>query len=1153
MKKRKKSNIISLSLTMKLLAILFVIGINSVFAGVSHSQSVRFSLKLDNVTIPEFCSKIEKSSDYVFLYKNKGENNVRVSVDAKNETLEEILDKTLASNSLSYKISDRQVVIYEKESNQQATPQKKAGFTVKGNVIDMNGEPLIGVSVSVVGTSTGTTTNLDGLYSINVPGETSKLKFTYLGYQDTEEVVEKRRVINVTMQEGSTELDEVVVVAFGKQKKESIVSAISTISPAELKVPSSNLTTSLAGRMAGIISYQRSGEPGADNAEFFLRGITTFGFNSSPLILIDNIELTTQDLARLQADDIESFSIMKDATATALYGSRAANGVVFVKTKEGKKGSAKFNIRFETGLSQPTQQIDIADPVTYMKLHNESYLTRDPLSNQIPYSRDKIDSTVPGSGSIIYPSTDWQKEMLRDYSINERLNLNISGGGDIARYYVAASYSNDDGNLKVNPDNDFNTGVSFQTYTLRSNVNVNVTKTTELLVRLNGNFEDYTGPIGGFVDNTYVRGGTYAYNLIMKSNPVRFPAIYPKNDPNNEGNYTYIQHTLFGNADNGQYMNPYAEMVRGYEDYGRSNMGAQIELKQNLSFITKGLSARALFNTNRVTAYSVARTLVPFYYGLASYNKYSGIYSIAALNPSSGTEYLNFVPNSKSITAKTYFEAATDYSRTFHDHSVSGMLVFQVQDNEQPNATTLQESLPFRNVGLSGRFTYGYGDRYFLEANFGYNGSERFDEEHRYGFFPSVGAGWVVSNEGFFDPLKKAITKLKLRGSYGIVGNDKIGDERFLYLSEVNMYNSNYGASFGTDRRYSRPGISVIRYPNPEITWETAAKANLALELDVLQDWNLVAEVYQEHRTNILQARASIPYSAGLWTTPYANLGEAKGKGIDITLDYNKYFNKNAFIQLRGNFTYATSEYTVYEDLIYANEPWKSRIGYPTKQTWGYIAEGLFVDDADVANSPKQFGDYMAGDIKYRDMNQDGVIDELDQVPLGYPTTPEIVYGFGGTFGYKGFDFSVFFQGTGRESFWINYNKMSPFIQTGAGWGIGENALSQFIVDSYWSEDNKDAYAVWPRLSNTLVTNNQQTNSWFMRDGSFLRLKQLEFGYTIPDETVRKIGLKGLRVYLTGSNLLCFSKFKIWDPEMAGNGLGYPLQRVYNVGLSLNF
>lgn len=572
------------------------------------------------------------------------------------------------------------------------------------------------------------------------------------------------------------------------------------------------------------------------------------------------------------------------------------------------------------------------------------------------------------------------------------------------------------------------------------------------------------------------------------------------------------------------------------------------ELKTPSSNLTNALAGRIA---------GVIRKLNPYYYKMTNYDYLTGDYAIDIINPDDGSEYLIYDPGGKSITANMYIEAALNYNRDFGKHGVGGLLVYQLRNNLQPNAGSLQASLPYRNVGLSGRFTYAYNNRYFAEFNFGYNGSERFHKSKRFGFFPSAGLAWVVSNESFWDPFKDVVSKLKLRASYGIVGNDAIGSGRFLYLSDINMNDSKYGANFGYNYDYHRDGISVKRYSDPEITWEKSAKTNFALEFTLFNDLNVTAEYYTERRKSILQQRTSIPASMGLWVQPYANLGEAKGHGVDLSLDYNKYFANKSWLQLRGNFTYATSEYMVYEDYEYPGAWWKQKVGYPTNQTWGYIAEGLFVDDNEVANSPVQFGEYGAGDIKYRDVNKDGKITDLDQVPIGYPKEPEIVYGFGASYGYKNWDISVFFQGLARESFWIDYNNVSPFFNTVdtkvVGNRVGHNALAKFIADSHWSEDNRDAYAVWPRLSPTSIENNSKTSTWFMRDGSFLRLKQLEIGYTIPEKVTNKVGIKNLRFYVTGNNLLCFSKFKLWDPEMAGSGLGYPVQRVYNIGLNLTF
>ena len=1017
--------------------------------------------------------------------------------------------------------------------------QQKKGMTVTGTVLDTNGEPIIGASVVVRGTSKGSVTDLEGKYTIPNVYKGAILEFSFIGYVKLERTVGTESTVNAILYEDSQMLEGVEVVAFGTQKKESVIGAISTIKVAELKAPSSNLTTALAGRVAGVISYQRSGEPGVDNASFFVRGVTTFGYKKDPLILIDNIELTSTDLARLQPDDIESFSIMKDATATALYGARGANGVILVKTKEGQKGKAVLSLRVENSISTPTSEIEMADPITYMRLHNEAYLTRNPLA-PLMYSEDKIDNTVPGSGSVIYPSTDWRDELLKNFAMNQRVNLSVRGGGDVARYYVAASFSQDNGILKVDKNSNFNNNIKQRAYTLRSNVNIDVTKTTELIVRLSGTFDDYNGPLDG---------GAAMYQKIMKSNPVLFPAKYPV-----DAQHQHTKHTLFGNAENGQYLNPYAEMVRGYKESGRSNLGAQFEVKQDLKFVTKGLSARFMFNTSRISNYDMSRQFDPFYYKMTDYDYMTEEYNIGVINPDGGSEYLKYSPGGKSIAANMYIEGALNYTCDFGKHGVGALLVYQLKNNLQPNAKDLQASLPYRNVGLSGRATYSYNNRYFGEFNFGYNGSERFHESKRFGFFPSAGLAWVVSNEPFFEPLKKVVSKMKLRSSYGIVGNDALGDGRFLYLSDINMKNPTYGSSFGTNFDYTKDGISVNRYSDPNITWETSTKANFALEFTLFDDLNVIAEYYTERRKNILQERASIPASMGLWVTPSANLGEAKGSGVDLSMDYNKFFANKSWLQLRANFTYATSEYITYEDYDYPGAPWKQKVGYPTNQIWGYIAEGLFVDDNEVANSPVQFGEYGAGDIKYRDLNKDGKITDLDMSPIGYPKEPEIVYGFGASYGYKNWDISAFFQGLARESFWIDYNQMSPYFNTmKSGEQIGHNALAKVIADNHWSEDNRDAYALWPRLSPTSIENNSKRSTWFMRDGGFLRLKQLEIGYTIPERITRKAGIKNLRFYLTGNNLLCFSKFDLWDPEMAESGLGYPIQRVYNVGLNLTF
>lgn len=1017
--------------------------------------------------------------------------------------------------------------------------------TVKGVIYEEEtGEPMPGATVSVEGSTRGVMTDLDGSFELTGVKPTDKLKFECLGKET--QVLQVGTMTNfvVKLKNAANELDEVTVVAFGKQRKESVIGSISTVDVKTLKVPSSNLTTALAGNVAGVIAYQRTGEPGQDNADFFVRGITTFGANTSPLILIDNIELTSTDLARLQPDDIESFSIMKDATATALYGARGANGVIFVTTKRGQEGPAKIFARVETSISAPTDVVELADPVTYMKSYNEAISTRDPLG-ELMYTYDKIEQTgKPGANRLIYPANDWYDMLFKDFATSYRANISARGGGKVATYYVSGAYTEDTGVLKVDKRNSFNNNIDDKNYTLRSNVDINVTPTTKLAVRLTGNFRDYQGPLNG---------GSDVYRQVMHSDPVLFPAYYPVDDE-----HVGIQHIMFGNYEDGSYINPYANLVKGYKNYQRSQMIAAVQLEQDLKFITKGLSFMTLFNLTRLSEFTVNRQFNPYWYRLDRYDSYTGEYHVNRINEN-GTDYLTYSESGKTVKNTMYSETRLNYNRSFGKHDVTGLLVFTASESLTANAGSLQLSLPSRNAGLSGRFTYGYDKRYFVEYNFGYNGSERFHKSHRWGFFPSAGLAWMMSNEKWFKPLTKVVSNLKLRYSYGLVGNDNIGSSsnRFYYLSEMSMNNSGLGASFGETRNVGYNGIGVVRYANEAITWEKSYKSNYALELGLFKKLDIIAEYFTEHRTDIFMQRADIPNTMGLQAAVYGNIGQARSKGIDIQADYKQAWASGLWASARANFTYSTGKYDVYEEPTYP-ESYRQHAGRSIRQTWGYIAERLFVDDEDAANSPSQaaFGSqYGGGDIKYTDVNGDGVITNADMVPIGYPTSPEIIYGFGVSLGHKGFDVSVFFQGLGRESFWIDatsaystkYNKYgtAPFVNNGQ--------LLKAYSDSHWSEDNRDIYALYPRYSAYENHNNTQVSTWWMRDGSFVRLKQMEFGYTLPQKLTNKIHIDNLRVYFQGNNLLCWSKFKLWDPELAGEGFNYPIQRTFNIGVNVTF
>jgi TonB-linked SusC/RagA family outer membrane protein len=1036
----------------------------------------------------------------------------------------------------------------------QSKAQSAEG-SLTGTVADSaNAQPLAGVSVVIKGTKQGTSTDEKGRFSLDISGNQALLEISFVGYRSKEVLARKGQPIRIQLALSADTTGDVIVVAYGRQKKQSMVASITSINPKELRGPTSNLTTMLAGRISGVIAYQQSGEPGADNAAFFIRGVGTFGAGKrDPLILIDGMESSNTDLARLQPDDITGFSVLKDAAAASLYGARGANGVILVTTKLGVEGKARFNVRLEAPVSTNTRNFKFADNITYMKLANEAVLTRDPLG-VLPYSQNKIDHTAAGDDPLQYPNNNWIDALIKDYTVNQKSNLNVSGGGKTAQYYIAGTYNIDRGILRTVPGSSFNSNIKLQNYSVRSNVSINITPTTRAIVRTSGQFDDYNGPVG-YRDNdgNWVNGGRAIFNSAIWSNPVMFPAFYP-------ASYApFLNHPLFGNAFIGNttslYSNPFARMVSGFQQYNTSTLNAQIEVNQNFNFITPGLSANLMAFTQRYSFFNVNRNYAPFYYTLLP-DPSGKLTVLTPLNKGQGTEYLFYYPGDKIVNTVTYAQFSANYSRTFSDkHAVSGMLIGIMRNFVNANAGDLQGSLPARNLGLSGRFTYAFDSRYLAEMNFGYNGSERFASNNRFGFFPSAGLGWVVSNEPFFEKAKDVVSNLKFRFTYGLVGNDQIGNakDRFFYLSNVDPNNLGRGFHWGNNQNYYIPGYSIGRYANSSITWEKDVMTNYGMDLSFANGINVTVDAFQATRSNILMDRNTIPTTMGLEAAVRANMGKASRKGVDVAIDYSKTLNKDLWIQLRGNMTYATSKLLINEEPNYPdNLKYLSRVGLSLNQVYGLLAERLFVDDIEAANSPVQsFGGNkpMGGDIKYRDINGDGQITGMDVVPLGHPTNPEITYGVGFSMGYKSFDLSAFFQGNARVSFFINPYNISPFVLNGGS----QNGLLKAIAESHWSEENQDLHALWPRLDSRFNDNNSQTSNWWLRNGAFVRLKTVELGYTLPSKLLRRMHFTNFRIYANGQNLFAISKFKLWDPEMGGNGLGYPVQAVYNFGINFGF
>ena len=1004
-------------------------------------------------------------------------------------------------------------------------------MTVAGTVISSaDNQPIVGANIYVEGTNVGTTTDAGGNYKLTVPASAKTVTVSFLGYDTKKISVRDIHLFKlITLADASNKLEDVVVVGFGVQKKESLVGAVQSVKPSDLQTSSSNLSTSFSGKIAGVIAVQKSGEPGADGANFWIRGISTFGSGQSPLLILDGVEITNQMLNNIPPETIESFSVLKDATATALYGSRGANGVMIITTKNGRDSEKMtINLRAEFGASAPTRVPKVADGITYMETFNEARTTR----GETPYySNEKIMGTKLGLDPYVYPNVDWYDMLFKDCTFNQNFNFNMTGGAKKIDYFLNASVYNENGIMRKPEASKFDTNINAQKYLFQANVSADATKTTRVSLKMNTQLHYRHAPIQSVSD-------LFAY--AMTGMPCEFPATLP-----GEESDTFVRFGTNNAWNSGFFTNPYAQLCRGYGDQFRGHFTSALTVNQNLDFITKGLSATGMATFyNRVYS-AVYRSFTPFMYQLTDYNiDEAGNYSYTSNSTNTGTTYLG-TTRGKDGYRELAFQAKIDYGRTFGKHDVGATIVY-MQKERNMNISDEQEyaALPYRQQGLAGRVTYGFDKRYLFEANFGYNGSENFAAGKRFGFFPSVAVGWVISNEPFWKGIKEQVNLFKLRASYGLVGNDVISKDyadRFPYLTTVDMgqgYDVYIGNNF--ERKYG-PILSV--YGNPNATWEESRKLDIGVEIGLFDSLNIIFDWFKEKRSGIFMQRASLPSSFGMSNiTPWANIGKVDNRGVDISVDYNKAFSKDLILSLRGSFTYAHNEVVEMDEPAYKWD-YLSKVGHPINSINCLIAEGLFQDEEEIASSPSQAAyatefPLKPGDIKFKDLNGDRVIDDNDKCWYGNPTVPEIIYGFGFSLKYKGFDCSAFFQGQGKVSI-IMYDS-HPF-GTKATPGGG---LMQWMADEHWREEAPDPNARYPRLSPEWNTNNTQANSLYVRNGRMLRLKNAEIGYTY----------KFMRVYVSGTNLLTFSPFKYWDPEKgSGNGLSYPLQRTCNLGFQFTF
>lgn len=1138
--RERKSKVLGLFLCFLLL------GIDYSFASYNnYSQFKTLSVSMSNSTLREVLKTIEKSSQFVFFYLDDAVNLERkVSIDSKNKNIEEILSELFEGTSCTYRISDRQIFISGKAP--ASTEQQQNKRKISGRVTDIKGEPLIGVNVTVDGDANGSITNMDGLYEIFVTKKSVVLKFTYIGFKTSEiRTNASTNIYDVTLEEQVNELEETVIVGYGTQRKISNIGAQSSMKMEDIKTPSASLTTTLAGRLAGVVAVQRTGEPGKDAADIWIRGISTPN-TSSPLVLVDGVERSFNDI---DPEDIESLTTLKDASATAVYGVRGANGVILIKTKPGKVGKPTVSADYYESFTRFTKMVDLADGITYMNAANEA-MRNDGIATK--YTEDQIRNTIAGKDPYLYPNVDWLKEIFNDWGHNRRVNVNVRGGSEKVAYYASVSYFNETGMTVTDKNIDtYDSKMKYSRYNFTTNLNIDVTPTTKVEIGAQGYLGEGNYPAISSAD---------LYNAAMSISPVEYPKMF------------FVNGEAFvpGTSTNNNFNNPYSQATRrGYDNLTKNQIYSNLRVTQNLDMLTKGLKLTAMYafdvyneihvhQDRAESTYNFLDTSVP--YDMNGQPILQRIYE--------GSNVLSYKQET-SGNKKTYLEASLNYDRTFNDdHRVSALFLFNQQSKLLYPKGTLEDAIPYRMMGIAGRATYSWKDRYFAEFNIGYNGAENFSPKHRFGTFPAFGVGWVVSNEKFWQPLSKAVSFLKIRYTDGKVGNSEVSDRRFMYLDQMKE-NGDYGYKFGPNGTkwagYETVNMAV------DLIWEESRKQDLGIDLKLFNDdLSIVFDLFKERRENILLKREhSMPSFLGYNTSaPYGNIGIIENKGFDGTIEYNKRINKDWVIALRGNVTFNKDKW-IQGELPEQKYEWMNQYGRNINGAKGYVAEGLFtqaeIDDmarweslsaANKAITPKpfasQFGTVKAGDIKYKDLNNDGQIDAYDQTYISRGDVPTTVYGFGFTVGWKDLSVGMMFQGVAGAERVLNGSSINPFNGGGGSGNLYSN------IDDRWTEENPDQNAFYPRLSygseTTSSINNFQKSTWWVRNMNFLRLKTLQISYNLPKPWVNKVHLKNAAVYVMGTNLFTLSRFKLWDPELnTDNGASYPNTTSYSVGINFTF
>lgn len=1014
----------------------------------------------------------------------------------------------------------------------------QSGLTIQGTVVDAETkEPIEGVTVRYGNSSIATATNGVGFYKFEIP-QRGSITFALIGYKPQEVSVKSKGAVNIQLVKQGEDIDEVVVVGYGKQKKVSVTAAISTIDTKDLKQSSAaNLSAALAGRLPGLTAMQTSGQPGNDVVNLYLRGLGTVN-DASPLILIDGVPRS--NISKLDPNEVESVSILKDASATAVFGVRGANGVILITTKRGQPGKSELNISVDQSYQKFMAQADRIHSWEFAELRNQAYLNDNPgaKEDQMPFTQFMINKYKSGEDPVFYPDRDVFHDYFRDWAPQTRVNANFNGGGDRFTYFLNAGYIGQGGNFKTEPESflGYDPSYKMDRYNFRGNIDYGIAKNLKASLNIATYLEKMNTP-----QTVDLFAGSVAG---MVQNMIAYTWATPPTDP---GPVTMPGYGVPLNevvAQSGQDRNTFGEINRrGYRQEMTNNLNSSLALDWGLDFITKGLSAKGMiaFDSHASTVLQGVRALDTYAFRVARDEDDTNGYSPIRTNQDAAIRL------SKGMNTRYYtnFQASLNYARSFSKHNVTGMFLFQRDNWDQYGA-----DLPYNIVGLVGRATYNYDNRYLAEFNYGYNGSEQFAPANRFGSFPAFSVGWVISNESFLKN-NNVITNLKLRGSYGLAGNDKLGGERFLYQSFINMA----GGAIPTLGR----GQSIVqgRMGNEAIQWEIARKMNIGLDVELMKSLSLTVDVFKENRDKILISRKTVPELQGvsLSNIPRVNIGEVDNKGFEAELIYRKAVNGDFSFLAKGNFAYNKNVVKFLDEVQYGEDyAYRNRsTGYSIGQQFGYKVDysngnGYINTAEELANLPayQMGGNPRLGDLKYIDITGDGIINDRDMVPIGNPSVPRISYGLSGSVTYKNADLAFLFAGVAQTSRYTT------------GWGATEFALVGFYSDWHHQAWTADRYANgeeirYPALGMASGVS-QVRNDFFIMDRSFLRLKSLEVGYSLPAGLLKPLGVQRIRMYVNGNNLFTFKKLPIdtIDPEQ-NDALVYPLTRMYNFGLNVTF